>query len=238
MNSITKFNLEHYNNDSEFDVYSKWKNHKKRIEIMLELLDIAFKKSKKQKDNFEIIDIGGNSGVISKLAQEKDYNITVADISDQALNKAKRRGLETLRLDFNEDFSSLNRKYDVIIAGEIIEHILDTKKFLDECNSILKDNGYLILSTPNLANFKDRIRFLFGRMPRQINPLHEYLKLHIRHFTYSSLRAVLTHSKFKILSFKSNYFTLGSDKRPFFIRSLAIVFPKASSSLIILAQKK
>lgn len=238
MNSITKFNLEHYDNDSEFDKYSTWKNHQKRIELMLKFLDITFEKSGKTKDNFKIIDIGGNTGVISELVQDKGYDIVVADISGLALKKAKARGIKTLKLDFNENFSSIDKKYDVIIAGEIIEHILDVKKFLDECNNILEEDGYLILSTPNLANFKDRIRFLFGKMPRQINPFHEYLKLHIRQFSYSSLKEALNYSNFELLKFKSNYVALGSDSRPCFIRFLAVLFPKLGSSLIVLAQKK
>lgn len=238
MNNITKYNLEHYNNDNEFDMYSTWKNHKKRIEIMIDFLDEALKKSGKSKGDFKIIDIGGNTGVIAQLAKEKNYDITVADISDKALKKAKSKGLKVCKLDFNENFILNDKKYDVVIAGEIIEHILDVKKFLDECNRILKDNGYLILSTPNLATFKDRIRFLFGKMPYQINPTHEYLKLHIRHFNYTSLKDLLITCNFQILNFKSNYFVLATiNKKTLFIRSLGILFPKASASLIILAKK-
>lgn len=238
MNSVTKYNLERYDNDVELDVYSTWKTHKKRIEIMINFLNKAFEKSNKSKENFQVIDIGGNTGVISQIASEIGYNITVADISDKALNKAKKRGLKVRKLDFNEDFILPDKKYDVVIAGEIIEHILDVNKFLSECNRILKDDGYLILSTPNLSTFKDRVRFLFGKMPYQINPIHDYLKLHIRHFNYSGLKLLLTVNSFNILNFKSNYFVLATiNKKTLFIRFLGILFPKASASLIVLAQK-
>ena len=239
MNAITEFNMKKYNNDNEFDEYSKWKNHKKRIEIMLGLVDLAFSRSNiKNKKSFRIIDIGGNTGVIAKLLKDRGYSASVADMSELALKTARKKGIKTYRFDFNEKFDIDDKKYDLIIAGEVIEHVLDTKLFLDECNRILKKGGFLVLSTPNLATYNDRIRFLFGSMPRQMNPYHERLKLHIRPFTYKGLKEALEFSSFKILNFKSKYFTikLGYDK-PLFIRFLAIIFPKLSSSLIVLAKK-
>lgn len=239
MNAITEFNMKRYNNDDEFDIYSKWKNHRKRIEIMLDLVDIAFAKSnKKDKKKFRIIDIGGNTGVIAKLLKDRGYSASVADMSAGALKTAKSKGLRTYKFDFNEKFDLKDNSFDVVVAGEIIEHVLDTERFLNECNRILKDDGFLVLSTPNLATFHDRVRFLFGKMPRQINPYHERLKLHIRPFTYKGLKEALDYSRFKILKFRSNYFTVKlAPEKPIFIRCLALIFPTLSSSLIVLAKK-
>lgn len=238
MNSVTNYNLNRYDNDNEFDNYSMWKNHKLRIEIIVKFVTEAFSISNKNIDDFKIIDIGGNTGVISKILQDKGFNVTVADISKEALNNCKKKKLKTVQFDFNDVFPIKNNTYDLIIAGEVIEHILDVELFLNECNRILRKNGYIVVSTPNLATFKDRIGFLFGKMPRQINPHHEYLKLHIRHFNYSSLKKSLNISKFNLVKFKSNYFTLKNfNGKPIFIRSLAILFPKLSSSLIMLGQK-
>lgn len=238
MNSVTKYNLNRYSNDNEFDIYSTWKNHKLRIEIMVNFVEEAFSKSNKDIKKFKILDIGGNTGVISIMLQEKGYNVTVADISEEALKTCKKRKLKTISFDFNNTFPIKEKTYDLVIAGDVIEHILDIELFLNECNRILSETGYLVVSTPNLATFKDRIRFLFGKMPRQINPHHEYLKLHIRQFTYSSLKESLQISGFNLLSFKSNYFVIKSFKgNPIFIRWLAILFPSLSSSLIVLATK-
>lgn len=160
------------------------------------------------------------------------------DISKKALAKAKQKGLETISFDFNEVFPIQDGAYDLVIAGEIIEHTLDTQKFLSEINRVLKENGRLILTTPNLATFQDRIRFLYGKMPRQINPCHEYLKLHIRQFTYSGLKKCLNYFGFKIEHFCSNYFAFEiTNKKTIMIRFLAKLFPKLSSSLIVIAKK-
>jgi len=57
------------------------------------------------------------------------------------------------------------RKFNCVLAGEIIEHIIDTDSFLDEINRILMDNEILIITTPNLANLENRIRLVIGRYP-------------------------------------------------------------------------
>jgi 2-polyprenyl-3-methyl-5-hydroxy-6-metoxy-1,4-benzoquinol methylase len=56
--------------------------------------------------------------------------------------------------------------YDLIIAGEIIEHLIDTDHFAVELHRVLKPGGFLILSTPNLASWYSRLRLLRGRVPR------------------------------------------------------------------------
>ncbi len=55
--------------------------------------------------------------------------------------------------------------YDLVFAGEIIEHLVDTDGFLQQCNLLLRANGRLILTTPNLGSFENRLRLLLGRYP-------------------------------------------------------------------------
>jgi len=64
-----------------------------------------------------------------------------------------------------------NNYFDFVFAGEIIEHLFDSRFFLKEVHRVLKINGYLILSTPNLARIDDRLKFLLGKTPRQIAPI-------------------------------------------------------------------
>lgn len=201
-------------------------------------MDDEFCKQQKNKADFKVLDIGGNTGTVAIQIKDRGYNVTVADIAEDALSKARTRDLNTIKMDFSEIFPIPSETYDAIIAGEIIEHIFDTDKFLSECHRILKKDGVIILTTPNLATLRDRIRFLFGKMPRQINPHHEYLKLHIRQFTYCGLKTALLNNGFKIKKFKSNYlvFKLPNGK-PLMIRILGKMFPKLSSSLIVLADK-
>lgn len=55
----------------------------------------------------------------------------------------------------NSDYSS--NFYDILISQEVIEHITDQDKYIDECHKLLKPKGTLILTTPNKFYF-DRLK--------------------------------------------------------------------------------
>ncbi|MEP7356178.1 MAG: methyltransferase domain-containing protein, partial [Anaerolineales bacterium] len=53
---------------------------------------------------------------------------------------------------------------DLVIAGEIIEHIAHSRQFLAEICRVLVPGGSLLLSTPNIVSLKYRLAFLLGRI--------------------------------------------------------------------------
>jgi SAM-dependent methyltransferase len=56
----------------------------------------------------------------------------------------------------------IKEKFDVILALELIEHLWNVDNFLKECNRLLKLNGKLIISTPNVNYWKNRLKRLRG----------------------------------------------------------------------------
>jgi len=53
----------------------------------------------------------------------------------------------------------------VIIASEVIEHVFDTDFFIEEMKRILKSNGRIIITTPNMHSATNRLLFLVGKFP-------------------------------------------------------------------------
>lgn len=80
--------------------------------------------------------------------------------------------------------------FDLIIANDVIEHLVDTKLFFDACAAKLAPNGTLIMSVPNIRNLRT-IYYVFakGTFPRLPSGLFD--RTHLRWFTKSD---VLTHS--------------------------------------------
>ena len=55
-------------------------------------------------------------------------------------------------------------KFDIVIVSEVIEHVLSPTKLLQKVASILKDDGYAIISYQNVLFWKERLNFfLFGK---------------------------------------------------------------------------
>lgn len=133
--------------------------------------------------------------------------LVLADLAETALAGARRatgdRALPVC-LDVTRGLPFRAGSFAGLLTGELIEHVYDPVALLHECHRVLAPGGLLVLTTPNLATVQDRVAFLRGRAPRQVDPLHPYLWLHIRPFTASLLRRVLRRAGFVPLAIRSN----------------------------------
>jgi len=58
-----------------------------------------------------------------------------------------------------------NNKFDLVVAGELFEHVYNLSRLLSSIRGVLKSNGSLLISVPNIFNLFDRFRFLLGMLP-------------------------------------------------------------------------
>ena len=112
-------------------------------------------------------DIGCMGGMATSLyAATGIKTLHGYDISENSLNALRARGFEGVYWNADgEKCPASDSAYDVIIAGEIIEHLVDTDSFAAELYRILKPGGHLIVSSPNLASWYNRLRLLRGQVP-------------------------------------------------------------------------
>jgi 2-polyprenyl-3-methyl-5-hydroxy-6-metoxy-1,4-benzoquinol methylase len=86
------------------------------------------------------------------------------DNNKKEINKLNKKGYKIIYGDA-ENFQ-LNKKFDVIIAGELIEHLSNPGLFLQSCKKNLKDSGIIIITTPNAFSFRHILRgVIFGVVP-------------------------------------------------------------------------
>lgn len=135
---------------------------------------------KKEPRNSKILDMGCGEGVfIEELISRGFLNVKGIDLNYSSELVKKGNILET---SFPEKY------FDVILLLDIIEHLpfQEQGKALKETKRILKDDGKLIISIPNLAHLYSRISFLLkGSLKRTANiekhpgdrPIKEYLQL-------------------------------------------------------------
>ncbi|MEI6631531.1 MAG: class I SAM-dependent methyltransferase [bacterium] len=217
------FNSMRYSKDQDYLIGDSGK----RIRILLDLIGT----------NKTVLDLGCGDGLVAGQILKNGNEVAGIEVSEFAIKKAKEKGIKVYDCDLNFDWSNLiKEKFDVVLCGEIIEHIFDTDKLLRNIYSVLKEGGVLILSTPNLAALGRRIFLLFG-----INPLTEvtarkYDSGHIRYFTLGSLKKLLKENGFMLKEFKSDYVSFYTKGR---LRCgiMADLFPALGNSLIIECKK-
>jgi len=89
-----------------------------------------------------------------------------------------------------------NALYDIILAADILEHLLDPETLLSKLKAGLKKDGILIVSLPNVANIYVRLNLLFGRFPYHTKGILD--KTHLRFYTLNSMRKMLTKTGWKV----------------------------------------
>jgi len=113
-------------------------------------------------------DLGCLSGMATAMyAATGIKTLHAFDISQSSLDRVRSKGFKGFYWDADGGQCPMpDNTYDLLIAGEIIEHLVDTDRFAEEARRILKPGGHLILSTPNLASWYNRFRLLRGLVPR------------------------------------------------------------------------
>jgi len=124
---------------------------------------ILFKYLEKHvKKGSQILDIGCGSGEITLRIKEKGYEITGLDFSSVAVDLAKSLGLNCQVVDLDIGIPFDNDTFDVVWAGDVIEHVFDPLFVLKEVNRVLVSGGALLCTIPYDLKLTTRLRILFG----------------------------------------------------------------------------
>lgn len=126
-----------------------------------------------------VLEIGCGSGRYLEQLSKLGWQITGVDIQN--------KGKDYIRVIDVEKGFDLKQQYDLILACEVIEHIVDTDFFLQNLSKHLKENGTLIISTPNLLFWVNRIVMMAG-----FKPFFAYADFHVRMFVWKELFKKLT----------------------------------------------
>lgn len=185
-----------------------------------------------------ILDVGCGIGEIGTLLIQNKNKVYGVDISPTAAKRAGKRGLIAKHSDIEkEGIPFRNDYFDVVLVGEVIEHVFDTGQFLEEIRKKLKKRGELVLTTPNLATLGRRLLLLIGRNPLIETELTKYSSGHIRYFIEDNLLALLKSHRFEVSHFSSDIVNFTADGRVN-SRWLARLFPSLGRTLIIKAIKQ
>lgn len=109
---------------------------------------------------------------ISPISASLDVGCGSSGFSDLLPKEVEKWGLDFARhpqlpehfkfqaCDISQPWPVPENYFDLLFAGEVIEHVLDTDLFVSRCFQTLRPGGYLLLTTPNLSSLAN-LRYWF-----------------------------------------------------------------------------
>jgi len=193
------------------------------------------------------LDVGCGDGNFLERVVSLDKRIETwgVDISSLAIKKAKEKGFRAFTVDVcKEKLPFGDLFFDLVYMGEVIEHLFDPDFAIKEVRRTLKKEGVLILTTPNLAAWHNRLLLFLGYQPlfsevstkRIFGRPGQTLVGHLRLFTLRALKDFLTYYQFKIMKTEGAcFFAFSSPLKE--VDKIFSNFLSLSSTLVVVAKK-
>jgi methionine biosynthesis protein MetW len=187
-----------------------------------------------------VLDVGCLSGQISRMILEQNNEVWGVEIDQQAAELARKRGIRVKVADVEEGLPFESGAFDFVNAGEVVEQLYDTKLFFEECHRVLRPEGILIFTAPNLNSLGNRLKVVAGGYPSMVGAYPEdHYGEHIRVFNLRKIRELCTETGFAIEDVRGIP-TLEPKGRWLdgVLRAGSRVFPGLSKLLIIKARRR
>jgi SAM-dependent methyltransferase len=102
----------------------------------------------------KILEVGSGLGYLTFALQKAGYDAQGIEISGEAVQMASDRfGPYFSKTDLYEISRNQSPQYDVVISTETIEHVENLQGFIEAMYSLVKKNGFIVLTTPNRSFF-------------------------------------------------------------------------------------
>jgi len=143
-------------------------------------------------DPATLMDIGCGDGSFLREMADRGWQVSGVDFDAEAVAQIRARHRLDVQVGTVESLVANGRKYDVVTASHVIEHVPDPIEFLRKCGQLLRPGGRVILRTPNCISFGHR---RYGRAWRGLEPPR-----HLQLFTTLSLAACARKAGLKTVS--------------------------------------
>lgn len=156
-------------------------------------------------ENKKLLDVGCGIGTISLELQKKGFHVTGVDFSKVGIEKCLEKGLNATLSDIDKDGLDFpDKSFDVVWAGDVIEHVFDPLFLFEEIARVLKDDGVVLLTVPNNFSLKSRIKIALTGQSLQ-SGIYKKLRQckHHTFFSWDLLTYMLDHAKFRIERYNS-----------------------------------
>lgn len=180
--------------------------------------------------NQRVLELGSGPGAITRLLNENSCRVTALELDQNAIDIVSKYCEKIYRCNLNDSewpniLSSLDR-FNVIVAGDVLEHLYNPWDVLTKLHGLLSTDGHIVISLPHIGHNAIIACLLSGDFEYQ--PWGLLDQTHIRFFGLKNVQELFNNAGFKIIQAE---FVVKSPEQTEFASRWRMLSPEAQALL-------
>lgn len=143
-----------------------------------------------------LLDVGAAHGALARLLSQQGFVVTAIEFDPELAGLTRQTGTEVVEVDLDQSIPDFGEPFDVIVYGDVLEHLKDPLRVLTGLNRYLAAEGKVVVSVPNVAHIAIRLMLLFGYFKYMDRGILD--RTHLRFFTLRSFRRLLAQGGVRV----------------------------------------
>jgi SAM-dependent methyltransferase len=170
-----------------------------------------------------VLDVGCGEAHLTRELAQAGFRVIGIDVAEEPLRRGRARWPELdLRLvPAHGEWPLADGAFDLVWAGEVVEHVTDTLGFFSQVRRVLRSRGVLALTTPAHSRLS-LLALALSPSPRAFDSHFDPRGDHVRFYSRASLRAVLADLAFEDVD----------------VRARGLLLPRSRAQRVLLASAR
>ena len=163
-----------------------------------------------------VLELGCSTGQMTRVMQERGCKVVAIEADAETAKRAAEHCEHMIVGDLEEldfDVELGDRRFDVIVAADVLEHLKAPEAVLAELRPFLAPDGYVVASVPNVTHGSVRLALLGGSFPYADTGLLD--RTHLRFYNRASLTDMLTAGGFSPVHLDTTDLEIDRSEVPF-----------------------
>jgi len=185
----------------------------------------------------KVLDVGCAEGNLAEVLASNESEVIGIEIDQIAAKKAQKFCKKVIMGDIEsiELLTSYYDYFDYILFADVLEHLKNPLIVLQRFKKYLNKDGYILVSLPNISNWRMRLKILFGNFEYEDRGILD--NGHIRFFNEKSAKKLITDAGFEIIKFELTVGDLPLGSK--FFHFIGTLWPNfVAYQFLIIAKKK